>query len=68
MARDLLILVGIHVIIAGIFVIIYQVWKVSWTNPPQRRVGIPPGGLRRSFPGLAVLGLGAAFIVFGARL
>ena len=63
-----LIVIGVHVIVGGIFVIVYRTW-VTRTNWPQRYHRFSLGALlRASWPGLLIFALGAAIVIVGAGL
>jgi hypothetical protein len=69
MTELVLIVTGLHVVVGGIFVIIYQISKLSWSGPRQHSQRPSRGRLlKAAYPGLLVLGIGAAMLVVGAGL
>lgn len=63
-----LIIIGVHVIIAGIFVIIYRTWVSRAEWPRQNRRSSPGAMLKASWPGLLVFALGAGIVIVALGL
>jgi hypothetical protein len=58
---------GAILILTGIWMVTYQMRKVSWRNPPTRRATVGRGGIKLSttYPGLVVIAIGAVMVMVG---
>jgi hypothetical protein len=59
---------GCLLILAGIGMVVYQMYKVNWSAPARRyaEIGLRGIKLQTTYPGLIVIAIGAGMVIVGA--